>query len=1408
MNYTNFIVQRNRTEVEDRVPQAAYSDRWLWWDDYRMGLGEDGSPERGLGAVHWTRTFNFSTDRAGFEGFLDGSRAEFGLATIGAALPTARESGNYASGAVVALATASASRDGQELNDDKVQNDSRVIAAAFVATGFPDGVVGTPQAAYSDPLLGSYWHLKGTSSVAGGANVVKVWDDFRGSGVLVGVIDDGIEYTHTELAGNYDFALDYDSRDLDFDAFPADSTDKHGTTVAGVIAAALDNAAGGAGVAPEATVTGYRIGFGDNGTYDQLIGAFEWISTVDVANNSWGFDGFLGDSFLNSGFAPIGDALQAALVSGRGGLGTVIVFAAGNGRAGGQDVNYHNLQNDRGTIAVAATDSGGKVTSYSNPGAALLIAAPGHGIPTTDRVGALGYSSGDYVTLNGTSFAAPLISGVVALMLDANAGLGWRDVQEILASTAVRTGGATGWSFNDADNWNGGAMHVSHDYGFGLVDAYAAVRVAESWRGVSTSANERVFGSDLVTLDSVIPDLGSVSDGVVLPDGMRIDHLEIDVVLQHANIGQLEITLTAPDGTQSILFDTPPTSGNMIYFTFSTTRDWGELSGGLWTLTVADTQAGATGTLTAWALRAYGDLAGDDTYVYTDEFSALALADPTRLELSDTGGVDTINTTAIASETLLDLRPGYTMQIGGQNVTISAGTLIENADTGDGNDVLTGNDAENTLNGWRGNDTLNGGLGADTLIGGEGDDRYYVGTGDLVVELANEGSDIVYSSVSWTLGANLERIFLAGSAPVNATGNDLGNILYGNGNSAVNVLTGGLGDDVYYVGAGDLVVEGASAGKDIVYSSISWTLDANLERLYLEGSSAVSATGNGLDNVLYGHGNSAANVLSGGEGDDNYYVGTNDTVAEGVEQGKDSVYSYGTYTLAPNVENLYLNDSSAATLTGNNSANSLQGNSGNDTLRGLLGNDTLDGGLGADTLIGGEGDDRYYVGTGDLVVELANEGSDMVYSSVSWTLGANLERIFLAGSAPVNATGNDLANILYGNGNSAVNVLTGGLGDDVYYVGAGDLVVEGASAGKDIVYSSISWVLDANLERLYLEGSSAVSATGNGLANVLYGHGNSAANVLSGGEGDDNYYVGTNDTVAEGVEQGKDSVYSYGTYTLAPNVENLYLNDSSAATLTGNNSANSLQGNSGNDTLRGLLGNDTLDGGLGADTLIGGEGDDRYYVGTGDLVVELANEGSDMVYSSVSWTLGANLERIFLAGSAPVNATGNDLGNILYGNGNSAVNVLTGGLGDDVYYVGAGDLVVEGASAGKDIVYSSISWVLDANLERLYLEGSSAVSATGNGLANVLYGHGNSAANVLSARPWRRHLPMSGLATRLSKWRGKVTIASTAMATTPLAANVENLYLNVSAAATLKRKPTRQHLGWQQRQRHAQWRPG
>lgn len=658
---------------------------------------------------------------------------------------------------------------------------------------------------------------------------------------------------------------------------------------------------------------------------------------------------------------------------------------------------------------------------------------------------------------------------------------------------------------------------------------------------------------------------------------------------------------------------------------------------------------------------------------------------------------------------------------------------------------LGGND---TIQGGGGSDRIDGGSGADQMAGGVGDDEYVVDSAaDSVNEGVNAGTDTVYSSLSWSLGDNLEILVLNGSAAINASGNSLANVL--RGNQAANVLdgaagpdtmAGGDGDDVYVVGdAGDSVTERPDQGIDQVMAAVTFVLGENVEHLTLTGSGAINGTGNASANLIVG--NAAANTLVGnggndtldggvgndslvgGAGDDTYVIDSaGDLVTESANGGNDTIRSAVTITLSANVEQLVLLGTSAINGTGNSANNVLRGNSAANA---------LNGGAGADTLIGGAGDDSYTVDNpGDVVTELVGEGMDLVNSSITWTLGANLENLTLTGSGAINGAGNSLDNVL--RGNSGSNVLTGGAGNDIYIVGAGDSVVENANEGTDSVESSVTLLLSDNLENLTLTGTAAINGTGNALANSLTG--NSSANVLDGGAGGDTMVGGAgNDTymvdsagdvVTEAVSGGTDLVMSSVAYTLGAEVENLTLTGTDAISGTGNASANNLTGNAAANW---------LDGGTGNDTMAGGAGDDTYVVdGTGDVVTEGSNAGTDTVLAAVSWTLGSNVESLTLTGTAHINGTGNTLANAIRGNagnnvlsGGSGNDTMVGGAGNDTYVVDAtGDVVTELAGEGVDLINSSAPYTLPVNVENLTLTGTAVINGTGNTLNNVLTGNG------------------------------------------------------------------------------------
>ncbi|HEX8256418.1 MAG TPA: hypothetical protein VF589_02185, partial [Allosphingosinicella sp.] len=637
---------------------------------------------------------------------------------------------------------------------------------------------------------------------------------------------------------------------------------------------------------------------------------------------------------------------------------------------------------------------------------------------------------------------------------------------------------------------------------------------------------------------------------------------------------------------------------------------------------------------------------------------------------------------------------GETYIIYGRAPTAGVTRTGSNADQ-----TIRGGDFDDVLAGGGGNDLIIGGGGADSMSGGTGDDTYEVDDiGDTVAESAGEGNDRVESSVSFTIGAGIETLALVGSGQLDGTGNSEANLIIGN--NAANILTGGggndvlrglaggddmrgeAGDDVYEVDeATDTVTENAAEGIDRVESSLGFTLAANFENLTLTGTAAINGTGNSGANVIIGNnaantlnGAGGADVMEGGDGDDVYLVlGGGATVTETSSTGgTDRVESYVSFTLGDNLENLTLaSTGSAATATGNALDNLIVGN---------FQNNTLDGAAGADTMNGGGGNDIYLVDEiGDIVGEAAGAGTDEVRSLVTYTLTANIEQLLLQGSAAIDGTGNALANIL--NGNSAANRLDGGAGDDdmqgfagddTYVVdSAEDSVLEDTGTGTDTVESSVSFILDADLENLTLTGTAAINGGGNAGANVIIG--NDAANILNGaggadvmdGKGGNDVYMvlSAGATVSETSDTGgTDRVESYVSFTLGDNIENL--------TLASTGTAVAATGNALDNVLIGNVQNNTLDGAAGADTMDGGGGNDVYVVDdAGDVAAETtAGGGTDLVESSVNHILGNNIENLTLTGTA-ANGRGNAGANQI--EGNHAANVIDGAAGADTM-TGAG----------------------------------------------------------------------------------------------------------------------------------------
>jgi subtilisin-like proprotein convertase family protein/subtilisin family serine protease len=470
----------------------------------------------------------------------------------------------------------------------------------------------------NDPLFSLQWHLDPNSNFD--LNVAGVWDNYRGRGVTIGIIDDGLEWTHPDLQPAYISSLSFDFNGRDADPLPPSFFgDDHGTSCAGVAAARGNNGLGVTGVAFEAFLSGIRL-ISAPATDAEEAEAFALKNDfIHIKSNSWGpFD----DARRLEGPGPLATAaLENGVKEGRGGLGTIYIWAGGNGGEEGDSSSFDGYASSRYTLAVGAVTDRGERADYSEPGTNVLISAPSSGgdrdVATTDRQGEDGYnvdgrdfdgfpdvSNPDYTeTFGGTSAAAPMVAGAVALMLEARPQLGWRDVKEILLRSARMVNSSDrGWVTNSA------GFHFNDAYGAGLIDVLAAVNLAKNW---TLLAPEIFVSSEQQHLAQPIPDndiTGVEKTFVLTQDQFRIEHTCVTVDILHASRGQLEITLESPGGTVSRMVPVRrrDSGDHFLNWTFMSTHHWGESAGGTWKVRVVDRVRGTTGTLRGLKLEFFG----------------------------------------------------------------------------------------------------------------------------------------------------------------------------------------------------------------------------------------------------------------------------------------------------------------------------------------------------------------------------------------------------------------------------------------------------------------------------------------------------------------------------------------------------------------------------------------------------------------------------------------------------------------------------------------------------------------------------------------------------------------------------------------------------------------------------------
>ncbi len=530
----------------------------------------------------------------------------------------------------------------------------------------------------ADPLVSYAWHFQNTGqkSFSSGAGVAG--NDLRilkahelgyiGRGIRIAVSDSGMETNHPDLSANQ---LRGEHRS--YSGAPStwhgsepvpEGGDAHGTAVTGLINAVAGNGIGSMGVAPGAKFAGfYFIGrFRDSSSsyeariLDQIIGDF------DIFNYSYGYS----NCFFVPTSAEIIGAYKKGVTTLRDGKGAIYLKAAGNDFHGRNsdcypndsssywgNANTNEDQNHPYLIVTAATNASGKVSSYSSPGSGVWVSSAGGefgdtapAMITTDLQGcSKGFSSAQSFSsnfnhgsdalnklcnytnvMNGTSSAAPTLAGIVALILEANPDLTWRDVKHILATTsnpinfstaAVNHPGGSNLSGHVYDyNYivNAAGMKFSNTFGFGRVDAGKAVAAAKDYtfplKSYVETETDGNWDYQSGFINQPIPDnsAAGTKHSQAVSHKLKVESVQIKVEIDHPFMGDIGLELTSPSGTVSkiLKINSNIKDRGLFGYMLISNAFYGENSQGAWSIKVIDAKGGNTGRLTSWELKVNG----------------------------------------------------------------------------------------------------------------------------------------------------------------------------------------------------------------------------------------------------------------------------------------------------------------------------------------------------------------------------------------------------------------------------------------------------------------------------------------------------------------------------------------------------------------------------------------------------------------------------------------------------------------------------------------------------------------------------------------------------------------------------------------------------------------------------------
>ncbi|XP_058803749.1 neuroendocrine convertase 1-like isoform X2 [Phymastichus coffea] len=442
--------------------------------------------------------------------------------------------------------------------------------------------------AFNDELWDEEWYLQDRRQPRLDLNVLPVYRlGITGRGVRVAVIDDGLEYTHEDLRANYDPEISYDVNERDRDPIPRyeEPANGHGTRCAGEIAMEADNGKCGVGVAFGASVGGIKM---LDGVVNDRVEA-EALSyrrdIVDVYTASWGppDDG----RSLDAPGRLATEALERGAAEGRGGRGSIFVWASGNGGAKADDCACDGYVGSVYTLAIGSASQAGSFPWYGEICPATLAATYSSGAHQDQMIVTTDLQNSCTTSHTGTSASAPLAAGILALALQANANLTWRDVQHLVVYSSEHgpLSDNPGWFENAVGLW------FNPRFGFGLMNAHALVSAGANWTSVPPKSVCQLGFAPPVDRQLAYARPRRLQFEVDACAVRYLEHVQLEASLEYSRRGALQIQLTAPTGTSVRLLGprfNDNSSEGFARWTFMSVATWAEDPRGTWLLDIVD----------------------------------------------------------------------------------------------------------------------------------------------------------------------------------------------------------------------------------------------------------------------------------------------------------------------------------------------------------------------------------------------------------------------------------------------------------------------------------------------------------------------------------------------------------------------------------------------------------------------------------------------------------------------------------------------------------------------------------------------------------------------------------------------------------------------------------------------------